>query len=174
MEVTAGPGACDRLLWASHHLLRWVINVLVISIYLQIAKNLALWLLSKGQGLLMSVWGWFSLLYNYGLKYTLHIYVCSLNDNSNTFIIFVGWLFLILKSFVNLYFSRSPPPLLLLFEHICACAGFGNILWEFDKDRLSPQSLFHANWVGWIRNEASLCVENGYLTSPAHAHWNFR
>ena len=25
-----------------------------------VAKNLALWLLSKGQGLLMSVWGWFA------------------------------------------------------------------------------------------------------------------
>ena len=40
---------------------------------------------------------------------------------------------------------------------VWACAGFGNISWEFDKDRLSPQSLFHANWVNQERSEP-LCL----------------
>ena len=138
-----------------------------------LANNLALWLLSnsKGQGLLLNVCLGLvhptdTIMVN---KYTLHIYVCSLNDNSNTFIIFVGWLFLILKSFVHLYFSRSPAIVVVVWAYL----RMRRIL-EISRENLTRIDSPH--WVSfmlteWIRNEASLCVENGYLTSSDRRKW---
>ena len=56
----------------------------------------------------MSVWGWFSLQIQLWLTNTLHIYVCSLNDNLNTFII-IRWLIILdIEKFCKfIFFSLS-------------------------------------------------------------------